>query len=138
MTTGIRSGSRISLALAVASLAVACGARAAEPMTEVLVEAPKLVRTGERAPPIGAPIDIAAVTYRVSYADLNLATSAGAKTLEERVTEAAQRACKQLENAAGPNALSVPGDPPCLKTAVDAAMKKAREAIAAAESKARR
>ena len=121
-----------AVALAAAALGVGCGARAAEPMTEVIVEAPKVVHTADRAPPLGAPVDLASIRYRVSYADLNLATPAGSKALEERINDAAKRACRQLEASLPPSAVPAANDPPCVKTAVDGAMKQARAAIAAA------
>ena len=119
-------------AIAAAAVAVACGASAAESMTEVIVEVPKISHTGGRSQPLGAPVELALIRYRVSYADLNLATRAGAKTLEERINDAAQRACKDVEAHMAPNDISLPDDPPCVKTAVDGAMRQAREAIAAA------
>ena len=137
MSTKMGSYHKISLAVAAAAVAVAYGASAAEPLTEVIVEAPKVVHSAQRSP-TGAPIDIASVRYRVSYADLNLATHSGAVTLEQRITDAAKQACKQLESATGPGAFPVSGDPPCIKTATDGAMKQAHEAIAAAEAKAKK
>jgi UrcA family protein len=138
MSTRTGSYHRITLVAAAAAVAVAYGAAAAEPMTEVIVEAPRVVHSTDRVRPVGGQIDIASVRYRVSYADLNLATHTGAVALEERVNDAAKRACKQLETAAAPNATAVAGDPPCLKTAVDGAMKQVREAVAAAEKQAQK
>ena len=136
MRTRITRAQGLSLAVAAAAVAVACAASAAEPLTEVIVEAPKITHTGEKVPPLGAQVDLASIRYRVTYADLNLATPAGAKVLEERINDAAKRACKQLEASLPPNAVAAPNDPPCIKTAVDGAMKQAREAIAAAGKKA--
>lgn len=127
-----------ALGAAAVAVTLAYGAYAAEPMTEVIVEAPKIVHSDARAAPLGAAIDVASVRYRVSYADLNLATHSGATTLEERIRDAAKRACKQLDSAAGPGASPVAGDPPCEKTATDGGLKQAREAIAAAEARAKR
>lgn len=136
MTTRIGRARGMSLTVAAAAAALACGASAAEPMTEVIVEAPKLSHLNERAQPLGAPVDLASIRYRVSYADLNLATPAGAKTLEARIDDAAMRACKQLAASLPPSTVVAQDDPPCVKTAVDGAMKQAREAIAAAGRKA--
>ena len=129
---------KTSLAVATAAATIAYAAAAAEPMSEVIVETPKVVHTTDRAGSVGAGIDVASIRYRVSYADLNLATHSGATTLEERINEAAKRACKQLETAAGPAAMPVAGDPPCVKTAADGAMTQAHEAIAAAEKAAKK
>jgi UrcA family protein len=125
---------RLSL-LAVAIAAAAGLARAAEPITEVYVEAPKLTRSTSKEQPLGAPVDLASIKYRVSYADLDLATPIGARTLEDRINDAARRACHQLEASLPPNSIAAQGDPPCVKTAVDGAMKQAKEAIAAASKK---
>jgi UrcA family protein len=127
----------VTLALAAAGTAIAFGARAAEPVTEVIVEAPKVVHTSQKLPPLGAGIDIASVRYRVSYADLDISTPAGAKALEGRINDAAKKACAQLEAAAPAGSAPIASDPPCVKTAVDGAMKQANAAIAAA-TKARK
>lgn len=132
MRAPIRTSRLVTLALAAAGTAIAYGARAGEPVTEVIVEAPKVVHTSQKVPPLGAGIDIASVRYRVSYADLNIATPAGAKTLEERINDAAKRACAQLESAAPAGSTPIASDPPCIKTAVAGAMKQANEAIALA------
>jgi len=128
----------IALAVAAAAAAVARGAGAAEPLTEVIVEAPRPARTIARSQPLGAPIELASVRYRVSYADLDLATPAGARTLAERIDEAARRACEQVEATLAPGAVPLPDDPPCVKAAVEGAMRQARAAIAAAARDAAR
>lgn len=128
-TGGVRA---IASTVATAAVVLASGASAAEPLTEVIVEAPRLARTIDRSRPLGAPIELASIRYRVSYADLDLATPAGARTLEERINEAARRACKEVEASLAPNEVPLPNDPPCVKSAVDGAMKQARAAIAAA------
>ena len=137
MSSKIGSYQAISLAIA-ASLAGALAARAAEPLTEVMVEAPRVVHSSERTGALQAPVDVASIRYRVSYADLNLATASGARALEQRINDAASRACAELERATSPHSTVVPGDPPCVKTATDGAMKQANAAIAAAEQAARK
>jgi len=132
MTTRMSAARALTLSVAAAAAALAFAASVAEPVTEVIVEAPKITHTGDRAPPLGTPIDIASIRYRVSYGDLNLATPAGAKTLEERVNDAARQACKQLEASLPPNAITPVREAPCVKTAVDGAMRQVREAVAAA------
>ena len=101
-------------------------------MTEVIVEAPRISHTGSRSRPLGAPVELALIRYRVSYADLDLATRAGARALEERINDAAQRACKDVESHVAASEVSQPDEPSCVKSAVDGAMRQAREAIAAA------
>ncbi len=125
----------LAAASAAAALALALAATAAEPVTEVYVEAPKVVHSAARAPATGAPIDIVSIKYRVSYGDLDLATPAGARALEDRIHDAAKRACRQLESEAPPGTVNATTSPPCVRTAVDNAMKQARAAIAAAGPK---
>jgi len=132
MTIRIGRARGLALSAAAAAVALACAATAAEPVTEVIVEAPKISHTGQKSQPLGAAVDLASIRYKVNYADLNLATPAGAKTLEERINDAAKRACRQLESSLPPDAYAAQGDPPCIKTAVDGAMKQANAAIAAA------
>ncbi|MDB5424271.1 MAG: hypothetical protein JWQ29_1687 [Phenylobacterium sp.] len=48
--------------------------------------------------PIGAPIDSLSLSQAVSYADLNLANPADAKTLDHRVDRAALTACRELNS----------------------------------------
>lgn len=132
MTIQIGRARGLALSAAAAAVAIACAASAAEPLTEVIVEAPKIVHTGEKAQPLGAAVDLASIRYKVSYGDLNLATPAGASTLEARINDAAKRACKQLEDSLPPGSFAAPNDPPCVKTAVEGAMKQARAVIAAA------
>jgi UrcA family protein len=136
MSVQIRTARAVALSVAAAAVTLAYAASAAEPVTEVIVEAPKVTHTGQKAAPLGASIDLASIRYRVTYGDLDLVTPGGAKALEERINDAAKRACKQLEDSLPPNSYSAPGDPPCVKSAVDGAMKQAREAIAAAGKKA--
>lgn len=47
---------------------------------------------------IGAPIEQATLTRRVSYADLDLTTYTGVMTLKRRVREAAREACRKLDD----------------------------------------
>ena len=132
-------GRYLNVAAAVVLAAITGAARAEEPMTEVLVEVPQTARTGERQEPLRAPIDIASVKYRVSYADLDLSTASGAKEFEERVVEAAKRACRTLDASSSlPGTVPVANDPSCTQTATEAALKRARAAIAAAEARAKK
>jgi UrcA family protein len=137
MTIPIGRARGLAYCAAAAAVAIAYAASAAEPVTEVIVEAPKITHTGQKAQPLGAAIDLASIRYKVSYADLNLATPAGARTLEERINDAAKRACKQLDDSLPPGTFAAPDDPPCVKTAVEGAMRQARTAIAAAAKPAK-
>jgi UrcA family protein len=126
------SASRVSLAAAAAGLAITSGAVAAEQTNEIIVEAPHIERTAERAPSTGSPIDIISVTHRVSYRDIDIGTSSGAKVLEQRIKDAAKAACKEIDTLY-PLKKPLQGDLTCEKAATDKAMLQARAAIAAAE-----
>jgi UrcA family protein len=73
------------------------------------------------------------LAYKVSYADLDLATHSGALALQTRIKNAAQDACDKLDKdyPGGEN-----GGKVCVKLAVEAAMPNANTAIAAAERNA--
>jgi UrcA family protein len=78
-----------------------------------------------------APIYSISLSYRVSYADLDLGTKAGAAALEKRVQTAAAAACKEVRRVYPE---SEPGDSACAKNAVDEAMVRVREVVAAASA----
>lgn len=78
---------------------------------------------------IGAPINEVSLTYRVSYADLDLSSSDGQTMLEKRVREAANAACKEIGRS-HPDAMQ--SDLECARKAIDQAMVQVREVIAAA------
>jgi UrcA family protein len=100
-----------------------------EQLEGVNVEASRVVKeTVGRAPNL-APINEISLTYRVSYADLDLATKEGASALDKRIHEAAAAACKELGRF---YPLATPDDSTCAKKASADAMAKANEAVAAA------
>ena len=84
-----------------ALLAVAAGATLAsqgvyaQAMEVVTVEAVREIVVGKS--PIGAPIKELTIRSRVSYADLDLTTAAGAATLEKRVKDTAASSCKEIK-----------------------------------------
>jgi UrcA family protein len=106
-----------------AGVAFADGFASAQPVREVIVEAPRPERGGGSG-------ELASVRLRVGYADIDLATPAGAAMLEQRIREAARRACRDLEILYPDTAGS--RDRPCMKAALDPALAEARAAIAAA------
>jgi UrcA family protein len=97
---------------------------------EVTVQASRMVTSKiGRNPVSGAPINGLSLSYRVSYADLNLSTADGAAALEKRVAYAADAACRELSRI---SPLAKPDDRACAKEAREQAMVKVREAVAAA------
>jgi UrcA family protein len=103
--------------------------RVGEPMFELVVVAPRLVRHEVGRTNSGSPVELVYLTRRVSYADLDLKVHANVLELEKRIEQTAREACKQLETLFP---LSAADTPDCVGDAVDAAMKDARIAIAAA------
>jgi UrcA family protein len=111
-----------------ACAAIASGARA-EQIEGVDVAASRIVKEQVGTAMNLAPIYSISLSYRVSYSDLDLSTKAGAAALEKRVQAAAATACKEVRRVY-PEA--EPGGSACAKQAVDEAMVKVREVVAAA------
>lgn len=84
-----------------ALLAVAAGCTLAsqgvyaQAMEVVTVEAVREIVIGKSS--IGAPIKELTIRSRISYADLDLNTAAGAATLEQRVKDTAASTCKEIK-----------------------------------------
>ena len=110
----------------------------AQDMNEIVVESsPAHV---ERAPgSAGSTVhyDLISVKYAVKYSDLDLSMNSGAVELEHRIKAAAKKGCADIDKQY-PLATPASSDKPCVKTAVDGAMAKAHDAIAAAEAKAKK
>ena len=83
---------------------------------------------------IGATDEIISVSQRVSYADLNLATTSGSREMEARVRNTAKALCDKLERKYPLSAVAVET---CVRDTVNKGMADVRTAIAAAEKKAR-
>jgi UrcA family protein len=105
------------------------GIAVAQNTAEVTVKASRITTEKVGQSHYGVPIVEIALSYRLNYHDINLGTSAGAAMLEARVTKAAQDACKEID-ARYPTAQ--PSNEACVKAAVEQAMVKVREAVAAA------
>ncbi|HEX8757209.1 MAG TPA: UrcA family protein [Steroidobacteraceae bacterium] len=82
----------------------------------------------------GAPIEEVTVTHRVSYADLDLRTQAGAAELRRRVEETARVACKQLDDL---YPLEEKKARECADTAIADASPQVRNALAAVRRQAK-
>lgn len=102
----------------------------AEEMGEVTVQASRVVKKVIGTTFSGVPIEEVSLSYGVSTAGLDLATSAGAAELQKRVANAASAACKELGRQF-PG--STPTGPECVKNATDKAMVKVNELVAAAK-----
>ena len=118
------------LMLATAGCVLASSNALAQSMEVVTVEAVREVVVGKSA--IGAPIKELSIRSRVSYADLDLKTAAGAKELEKRIRDTATSSCNEIKSGFDP---AVEGWTvnKCIKAAVDGAMGQAETAIAAAK-----
>jgi len=115
---------------ALASVALS-GVATAQTVEEVKVQATRTL-TVESAgrTTSGIPIKNVTLSYGVSLAGLNLATSSGATEAARRVREAAKAACGEIGRRY-PNA--TPSDKECAKAASDEGMTKVNQLIAAAE-----
>jgi UrcA family protein len=117
---------------------LAGGAGLAQQLGEIVVESsPATVQRVKGYVGDTQQVKLMSVTYAVNYADLNLATHSGALALEQRIHDAAKKGCDQIDKLY-PLEPAPAGDPPCLKTAVDKAMVKARAAVAHAEAGAKK
>jgi len=116
------TGRKCRLTLAGVGFAIAAGAAVAQPTEVVVVEAARALK----APPPSSVATVREVSLQgwVRYADLDLATGAGANELEKRIGETAKSLCKELDEKYP----LIEGDN-CVKHAVDAAMVDARKVI---------
>ena len=129
----ILRASRIPLLLstcAAASALVIAAEPTAVPEITVSAERPSGTVVGRTSS--GGQIVLYEVSYRLSYADLDLATSAGADELRTRVHEAANSACKDLDKL---HPLSKP-DGSCVRKTAESSMPQANQAISLAQAKA--
>lgn len=99
---------------------------------ELVVHAERLSAKVLTGPNIPVPITQYELRYRVSYADLDLATTNGADALKKRVRDAAQSACKDIDKL---NRFP-DQDPACARKAESNAMPEVDAAIAAAHDRA--
>lgn len=114
---------------AYALLAIGCGIVApavGQPVETVTVEAARQVTVGQTS--TGIPVSEVTVRSRVSYADLDLTTDAGVKTLKDRIRAAAASACKEMDIRVPAEGSSVEN---CTRDAVKSAMAEADKIVAA-------
>lgn len=105
-------------------------ARVGEPVFELTVVAPRLVRKqAAREGATGAPVELVSLTRRVAYADLDLTLHADVQELDRRIEAVAREACEQLARVFP---LSDPATPDCVAEALKGAKSQAAEAVRAA------
>jgi len=97
-----------------------------QPVETVTVEAAREVKVAQTT--TGIPVSEITVRSRVSYADLDLTSDAGAKALEARIREAAAGACKEMDVRVPAEGSSVEA---CIADAVKSATAEADKVIAA-------
>lgn len=102
----------------------------AQAMEVVTVEAVREIVVGKS--PIGAPIKELTIRSRVSYADLDLTTAAGAATLEMRVKDAAVSSCKEIKVDVPVQGWTIDR---CVREATDDAMAQVNKAVADAKAR---
>jgi len=121
-------------ALLVASLCLTAAALA-DNLKTITIGAGVLTKAVvEHSVSTGAPIEDVVITHRVSYADLDLRTQAGAAELRRRVQETARVACKQLDDL---YPLEEKKARECTQTAIADASPQVRNAIAAVRRQAK-
>jgi UrcA family protein len=102
--------------------------RTGDPIFEITVVAPRLVRKDSERTPVGGKTELVSMTRRVTYDDLDLTVHADVLELEKRINDTAKETCGLLASVFP---LSDPKTPDCVREAVDKAMVQARAAIAA-------
>ena len=78
----------------------------------------------------GVPVQQYEITYRLTFADLDLATPVGANALKARVYKAADSLCKDLDKLYPMTEL----DPSCVQKAQDGAMSQVNTAVTVAQA----
>jgi UrcA family protein len=116
-------------ALALAAVAIGGSGAYGQDVEGIIVKGSRMVVENIGRSPSGVPISEISLSYKVNYSDLDLGTTQGKAALEKRINDAARAACKEIGRL-HPGAK--PDDADCAKAAVDEAMIRMREAIAAA------
>jgi UrcA family protein len=89
---------RVLQAQAIALLAAAavCGGAVAQDFADVTVQASRIEKSQTGKSSSGIPLLAVSVTHVVSAADLDLRTSQGMATLQDRVEQAAEHGCSEI------------------------------------------
>jgi UrcA family protein len=123
----------MSVAVAVVSCVLTSGIVFAEDREEVRVQATRLLSTKTKIvgqTSSGVPVVDMSLSYGVSTAGLDLASSAGAAELTRRVKDAAHAACREISRQY-PEIAS--GDAECARSTADKAMVQVQQLIAVAQ-----
>ena len=100
---------------------------------EITVEASRVVaRSVAGQPPGGAQIKDITLSYGVSYAGVDLNSTAAVAALEKSINDAAHKACKEIGRQ---YPMSTPNDAECAKAAAAKAMGRVHELVSAAATK---
>jgi UrcA family protein len=117
------------VAVGLFAAALASSVVVAQQTEEVSVQASRIFAKQAGRDPAGIPIMNISLSYGVSYAGLDLVSSAGVVELEKRVNDAALKACEEINHQ---YPVSVESNTKCAKEAVDKAMVKVHDLVAAA------
>ena len=125
----------IKLVAGSAAAALLAGVTLAQGVPEVKVQATRVISSALTAKTVGqtssgVPIRNVTLSYGVSADGLDLSTHTGAVAFEQRVKDAAHQACQDISRQY-PNA--TPSETDCARAAVQQAMGRVQELIAAAE-----
>ena len=99
-------------------------------LDDLTVTAPR--QSTGRSATTGAPIERVSLSRVVSLHDLDLRTDWGVDAMYERISQAARAACRQIDVM---HPISIQGDPPCLRGALEDAYLQAEVAIDAARGR---
>lgn len=119
----------VRFAVGAACLSLGLGVATAHRLNPISVKFVRQTSLTRFSPTTDHPIQVFTLSHRVGYSDLDLRTYAGVKTLEKRVQDSVQAACREL-NAKFP--LDPRENSSCSRQARTAAMAQVRAAIAAA------
>lgn len=122
-------------ATAMAGLSFVAATALADSVPEIVVEAAAPVNhkpTGEGSPG-GAEVDLASVRYHVHLGDLDLTKHADVIALEQKIKDAARKACKDIQKEYPVRQMS--DETSCINDAVKSAMPKVQDAITSAQKK---
>jgi len=122
MKRSLLTSRKCRLTLAGVGFAIAAGAVLAQPTEVVVVEAERALKAP--SPSSVATVREVSLQGWVRYADLDLATGAGASELHKRIEQTATSLCKELDSK-----YPLIVDDSCVKNAVKGAMADADRAI---------